>query len=630
MNDLGGTPNSDETPASNGAPRWRSRGAAGAAAVGIGLISGGTALAVYSRFFASAEHLDDRMADGSDWFGSFRAPVAGVPVRFATAAILLGVALIAVAVAVAVRGGRARAGSGRAGVFALAVLACVAVWGGFAVRAHLPGMWDSIRFDYPWFAQLPTALAATALVLIGGVLMLGLALYPVNVRRIGRGAMATLIAVGLAVAAGVAVLAVRAGDDDANVDHSTAASVTIPPVPRRLGNERYRVALPVQIDARDANRKRAADVVVAGAGFVVASTEGLTAFDGATGQPRWHYLRKNVRRGDQLGVEYIRASLMSADGGSVVLARWDNKGWVALDAVTGAVLWTDSEFTRRLPDPDLSSASEKNPWRIADDEFRPTARYLVLTDGSHIERYDARTGARMWSADGCGDRRQEVAVTDPAIYRITHCVNGNEMTITANALDPGTGTVTATRELTRLATENAPRVFTRTIANTVVIDWFSDSVRMRGSIVVDRPAHLTTAPDTTASLHPLAADPNSDEILVSRPTQPVDVHAYQVVSIDGTVKYPVDGIQEDYIHSSSDDIFLADELVQAAHYDVDGGSRTEVRVWSRTDGSRVAAYPLSPGDGHYEITMPMAAPGAVLILCIGPKNVDLIGFAPGA
>ncbi|MEV4237999.1 PQQ-binding-like beta-propeller repeat protein [Nocardia sp. NPDC049737] len=627
--------NSDTTSTTNGSPKWLARLTAAAGAMGFGLIASGTILGLYSRFFAAKVELDDRMVDGEDFFGSFRLPIDGVPDRFATAAVILGALMLFVSAGVVVRGLRAREGSGRAIVLALAALLAATMAVVLPVKSHLPGIYGRIRFEYPFFDQLPTAVAASGLVLAGTVLVLGLTLRPANVQRLRRRTSVGLASLGLVVGAAVTGAAVRAGDDNANIDHNTIAAVEVPALPQRLGSERYRVPIPMAaVDRYPDNGydRRAPDTVVAGTGFVVASTEGLTAYDGATGVPRWHYLRTNAQRGEQLGVEYIHGSLRSVDGGTVVLARWDNKGWIAFDAVTGQVLWSDSAFARNAPDPNthVVSTSEMNPWSLPRAlDFRPAPQFLTLANRTHVVRYDGRTGTPMWSAEGCSDPNQNILITDTAIYRIARCKSDNETRLTATALDPKTGAVTSTRELARAPAKTDITVLTHTLANTIVVDW-SSFPHGSGTIIVDRPDRLANVPILPGNTpEPIAADPNGPEVLTEYPTQPYDSGALQVMALnENTVRYQLPGLSSRYPATRANDLFLASELVEATLYEgADGQYRAEIHSWNRTDGTPAMVYSLDRDNNRCEGSAPLAVPGAVVVVCYASTRVEVIGFA---
>ncbi|MEV2226283.1 PQQ-binding-like beta-propeller repeat protein [Nocardia vinacea] len=627
--------NSDITSTTNGSSRWLAWLTAAAGAVGFGLIAGGTILGIYSRFFAAQVQLDDRMVDGEDVFGSFRLPINAVPDRFATTAAVLGALMLVVAAGIVVRGLRAREGSPRAIVLALAALVAATVTAVIAAKAHLPGMYGRIRFEYPFFTQLPTAVAANGLVLAGTVLVIGLALRPADVHRLGRWTLVALVSLGLVATAGVTAAAVRAGDDSANIDHNTVAAVGVPAFPQRLGSERYRIPIPmIAVDRYPDNGYdlRAPDIAVAGTGFVLASTQGLTAYDGATGTPLWHYLRTNAQRGEGLGVEYIPGSLRSLDDGTVVLARWDNKGWIAFDAITGQVLWTESDFTRTAPDPNtrVISVSETNPWHLPRaHDFRPGPQFLILANGTHVVRYDGRTGTSMWSVEGCHDPNHHVLITDTAIYRIARCKSGNDTSLTTTALDPKTGAVISTRELARIPTKADVTVLTHTLANTIVVNWSSYDAHQSGTIILDRPDRLATVPILPGNTPtPIAADPNGPEVLTEVPTHPYDSDALQVTAIDESiVSYKLSGLHGRYPLPGAKDIFLATELVEATLYEgTNGQPHAEIHSWSRTDGTPVATYPLDRDNNRCDGSTPMAVPRAVVAICYRSTEIELIGF----
>jgi outer membrane protein assembly factor BamB len=129
----------------------------------------------------------------------------------------------------------------------------------------------------------------------------------------------------------------------------------------------------------------ALDVVAAGAGVVVASTEGaVTALDGPTGAVRWTHVRRGA---------HVRA-LVAAPGGGLVLAAFAPGGprdtgaelLVVLDAMTGSVVH------ERVIDSVLSDV----------DGLVPTADVLPLRDRRGDDDFgttatDLRTGRHLWT-----------------------------------------------------------------------------------------------------------------------------------------------------------------------------------------------------------------------------------------
>ncbi len=127
------------------------------------------------------------------------------------------------------------------------------------------------------------------------------------------------------------------------------------------------------------------DVVSAGAGAVVASTEGeVTALDGRTGVPRWSYVRRGA---------HVR-NLVASPGGALVLVAFAPGGprdigaelLVVLDAMTGSVVHEQvvddilTDVDGLVPTADVLPLRE----RRGDDDFGTTA-------------LDLRTGGLLWS-----------------------------------------------------------------------------------------------------------------------------------------------------------------------------------------------------------------------------------------
>ncbi|QIS22932.1 PQQ-binding-like beta-propeller repeat protein [Nocardia terpenica] len=322
-----------------------------AGGLGFGLLSVGVGLATYSRFFAPTRSLDGTVA-GHDLFGSFTTTEASDLVnRYATLSFILGVLVLIAAIAAAgVRAGRWRLNILVELYILLAFAAGIVVIPIMAVRDHLPGLFLQIRWQFGLFTQLPTAVAAATLVVLGSVLLADIAWRPERMRALSRRAAGAAALVGILVAATVSTAAFYAGDDSTRWDHTTAAPVDVPPVPARLGDEIYHFDIPHD----------SSDIVAAGAGFVVATVTGLTAYDGATGAPRWHLLRTHRPADRYHSPAYGSGSLHAIDDGKTVVAEWKNVGWIALDAMTGKILWQIEDYT-----PIARSAKKHPRYRIA-------------------------------------------------------------------------------------------------------------------------------------------------------------------------------------------------------------------------------------------------------------------------
>ncbi|MFF2557106.1 PQQ-binding-like beta-propeller repeat protein [Nocardia sp. NPDC058058] len=585
--------------------------------LGAGMVIGGTVLALYSRFGAATRDLGERWASGRDLFGKFALPFATAPERWSGIALIWGLILLVV-IADLLRRSRAANPDPAVSAWLLVLVLAGVNLGWYAIPQHIPGVLAAARFEYPLFGRLPTAAAAIVLIFCGTVLLIGL-LRPASVRAAGRRSLILGLGAGLFVSATVAAVAVHAGDDGTRVDHVSAASIPVPAIPATLGTERYRVPRPFNADG-----KTLAGMVIAGTGFVIATESGLTAYDGATGAPRWHYLRSNVSAHGRPGVDYTVGSLMSLDGGSTVLAQWRNGGLTAFDAVTGELLWKESEFA------DLVSGKERWPAPRERGWIGSTA--LLATDKTHVTRYAARTGKRLWSTEVCESAgRDGVISTDAALYRIATCVDSGAgaagVRLVVTALDPATGAIMAERELGRAAdVDNVISTSAHTAGAVVITFHAGNDSRQR--IVIDKPEHLLTArTDSTSRSTLLDVDPTGTDMVLqldSAPDEPVVLEIRRVA--DGMV---VDRIEvPGHLSIVASDLFLSDELVEAALYDSDSGAHTEVRTWRRADGALVTATPITRDGKRCSDHWLLSVPGATLVPCVTDTGADVVGFRP--
>ncbi|MBO0855893.1 MAG: PQQ-binding-like beta-propeller repeat protein [Nocardia sp.] len=648
--------------------RWVGAGIAAALALGAGLIIGGTALAVYSRYFAGTRVLDGVGRD----FGSFEGVrVTGLPERYAATAVVLGAVMILVVAGIALFGSR-RGAIGRLLPFGGLIAAGAIIW--LWVRDHMPALFEQIRFDYPLFPRLPTALAAMGLVLVGAILIAGAGMAPVRVRRGPRMLLVAAAAAGLLISSVVGLSAVRAGDDSARVDHVTAAQVQIRPVPRTVGAQRYRMPIPVD-PGRDDLRKTV-DVVPAGAGFVVADGRGLTAYEGGSGAPRWHYRRRGTGDHGRPGDGYRTGTLYSADDGSVVLARWDHLGWIAFEAMTGEILWQHSEFTDAEGAlPDVAGLGTQHPGR--------SSGALLRYSGDRLARYDARTGKQLWSTDirtpGCGGSGS-VVVTDSAAYRVVVCGAGpagsgtedSGTALHAATYDLRTGAQIANRGVGRGTTDAADRIRLIAVSRTgtvVTLLWMvSGAVHQ---MILTAPEQLATAPrDAPEERDVLAADRSGHQLLVDNRLVPdEDPNRYQVV--DSASGAPLFSIPEMGVGAFREippetTALLGDEVVVVQYSGDFGADHADLRTWNRSLPLAVPApapppdpvsaptpppapepdptaapapvaasvpvpggsHPIGNGAQSCSVTSVFSAPGAFLTLCIDQASAQLIGFAP--
>ncbi|WP_327144926.1 outer membrane protein assembly factor BamB family protein [Nocardia sp. NBC_01327] len=605
--------------------KWLSRIAAAAGALGAGLIVGGTALAVYSRCFASTRSLHKEWLDRGAWFTAGPGvEISVLPGYLATAALLTGIAMLVTVAVVVVRVVR-RWDSylGLNALVALSTIGAVVVLPFMAVHYHLLEAYRLISFEYQLFEMLPTAIAAAGVLVAGTVLFVPIALRPVHTRTLPIQVLALLLTTGMLVSAGVAVAAVRLGDDQRNIDHTTASRTESAAVPDRLGAERYRIPIPVAPNYF--GETAADDVVPAGAGFVIASAQGLTAYDGSTGLPRWHYLRRNVERDGRFGPAYIPRTLRPLDNGAMVLALWDQLGWIAFDASTGEILWQGSDFTRDTV-PGVS-------WEFPGSELRTDSEALILVGDNRITGYDSRSGLRLWSADTttpeCKPSKSDVAATETVVYQISRCTNHSEFWFTSTVRDARTGVVIGTREVGRSAETNAPESVAsiKRFGGVVVIWWLE--MNDTHHIVFAMPQQLATTPVTDEKDYlPIGGDQAGTEALVDKSTHTDDGYNHDRLPVlelpEGAEKYTLTGPEPDH---DSPLLFLPAEIVAVFRYgSTEGNPRSSLQSWSRDNGGPAADRPIASDNRTCDFTQLMAAPGATLALCVEDQSAELVGF----
>lgn len=573
-----------------------------AAGIGTGLLIGGVLLALYSWFGATTRSVSVTLAQS----GQF-APVAG----------MLGAVVLAIVVTAWFAGRRRtidlwnnqHAWELRASG---AVVLAIAFLVGMSWKKHLPSSYSVIRAEYPYFAQLPTAVGAVVLVGVGAILALLLTIHVGLARTVSRRILAIAVAAGLAVSAAVAVTAVRAGDDSANIDHLTVAEAPIAPVPSRITAEAYRLQLPPTNERRTSAGRQ---VLAAGTGFAVVSIDGVRAYDGATGEPRWHYLRL-PQSGQRVLRPDVGAVFATADR-SVLITRWfgeDTTLRIAFDAVTGRILWTSDDHNDYTADyPDVPS------WLIS---AANATDVLVETD-NEITAYDPRTAARRWTValptTGCTPDKGKTLASDRAVYRLYRC---GESTRRLFAIDTASGTLLGTRDF---PTRNSPWV--SLLANTLHITWFQHDDGGTYYLLVDRADQLTTTPIRSDG-SPFAADLHGPQVLVAMPDPegPPNSRYAGITTTDSTDVRRIPDLTPGYSDIDGS-YFLTDDIV-----DLNFGSTPSLSIRERRTMLPTSMIPIAkpcrPG-----LAQPMLTPtsSAVLVVCqnneaIGGATLDIIGF----
>lgn len=606
---------------------WRAVGGAVAGVIGAVAVVVGVGFAVYSRWFASTTSASSERLGHPTFFSSdsWGIDIAGLPSLLAVTAVGLGTAvLIALGFAVLriARGWTSYRGYGF--WCAAAVVATVVVWPALVLGDHADEVWDKLRLEYPLSVQLPAALGAGTLIFAGAILLMPTLKAPNRIRQLPRRAVAVAAAAGVALSAGTVVVAVRAGDDGLHVDHITATRVAVPALPSGLGPEKYRFAIP----ATETNSGAAdiADLVAAGTGFILSSPEGITAYDGVTGAPRWHYLRTHTKDRGNHGLLYQAGSLRPLDGGAVVLAEWATLGWTAFDAVTGEILWQKTDFTRdytQAAEPALRPAlGVPGPWRAAVP--------LILVDDNRIRGYDARTGARRWSTaitdSDARSHRVETVVTDTAIYRLAACSDDTSGWVTLTVLDAHSGAIVASRELDRHPTTDRydPFAHLEALTNSVLVTWSFDNRQGSGTILLRTPAQLATAtPLDRRSRQIIAADPAGPDVVIS------DYWTHDGSSPDrfavldtetGAEKYTLVGM-EGWGKDPGHDLFLPDQIIETSY-----SAGQVLQAWSRADGRLLGSQPIAHPGQKCSNTPLRAVPGALLAVCVHKTTAELVGY----
>lgn len=561
-----------------------SRSATITAALGTAILVGGVALGLYSRFLAAANPVtprDDARAELPDALG--------------ISAIVVGVAALLVIAAVLLSARRLRAaGFGNLGVAIYLVLAVAIVR---TMQLRVPSVAEQIFEHYAAFPQLPTALAAWVLVCLG-ILVVSYPLTAAACFTPKTRTIAVPATIGLLLCALATGGAPWVGDDDRFIDHRTAASVVAPPIPNRLGQERFRIALPKE-----------SKVVVGGPGFVIGTPTGITAYDGATGSARWHYLRPDATED---GVHHEESNLLSIPSENTVLTSWNHLGWIAFDATTGEKLWTESEF---------ADDNTRTAMRVARGFDSAGEPILALVDdelfgGSYgnFARYDARTGRHLWSEpdtpDGCDNRMSQIAITSSAVYQVQVCRNQESAWTTVRALDPAAGAQMAKRDLPNPDPDRAPKVSTQ--EDTLSVDWPYRNAPLE-HLVVAAPGLLSTASVTPDSVKLIANDPATGTVVTN--SWSTGITLSQSGAPDRSLTDPdarLSGV------SPFDSILLTDELIAVGD--------AQLRTWRRADLiENTPPVPLGSGQASQIV----AAPGIILIPFDDKSaGLQLIGFAP--
>ncbi|UGT57122.1 PQQ-binding-like beta-propeller repeat protein [Nocardia asteroides] len=558
-------------------PRLRdySRPLTAAAILGVVLLTGSIVLGLHSLIFAAGHPLETEPRGAGDI-----AHELGV---FATA---LAVAAL-LALACALRWSRSLQAAGFGNVPTVAMHLIVVAEFVISIKLDIRDTVMRTLEHYSRFPQLPIAVAAWILTVVGTVLVLGASFAPPVRGALSRRSGATMAMIGVLVCAVATGVAVRAGDDSRFFDHRTAPPAAAAPLPTRLGTEQFRLDLP-----------SSAAVVAGGPGFLVGTATGITAYDGVTGTPRWHHLRPGAHK---KGVHLDISSLAVIEPENVVIAYWNSLGWTAYDAATGESLWTATDFSRDRTT-DLSAVESAAPLPI-----------LARRDGAALIRYDARTGRRMWSAPrvpvDCAKQQSTTAITSTAVYQVMPCGTGSTATTTILALDALTGTPIAQRDLPAPESRQVPEV--SVVDDVVSVDWDRRAGPLR-HVHFASPDDLRTA-EVTEPASVLSADPAA--VLSTRGKRTTLTER-----ADPAVSRPLPVIigHAEYSLPNRETLLLAEEVVS-----IDDGLRT----WHRGD---LAENTPPNGFARCDPAQLLPAPGIVLILCDAATTAEtqqIIGAA---
>ncbi|WP_280307940.1 PQQ-binding-like beta-propeller repeat protein [Nocardia neocaledoniensis] len=559
-------------------PRLRdySRPLTAAAILGVVLLTGGIALGLHSLFFAAGNPV------ATEPRGS-----GGIAHELGVFATALGVAAL-LALAGALRWSRSLQAAGFGNVPTVAMHLIVVAEFVISLKLDIRDTVMRTFEHYSRFPQLPVAVAAWILTVVGTVLVLGASFSPPVRGALSRRSGATMAMIGVLVCAVATGVAVRAGDDSRFFDHRPAPPAAAAPLPTRLGAEQFRLDLP-----------SSAAVVAGGPGFLVGTGTGITAYDGVTGTPRWHHLRPGAHK---KGVHLDISSLAVIEPENVVIAYWNSLGWKAYDAATGESLWTASDFSRDRTT-DLSAVESAAPLPI-----------LARRDGGALIRYDARTGRRMWSTPrvpvGCAKQQSTTAITSTAVYQVMPCGTGSTATTTILALDALTGTPIAQRDLPAPASRQVPDV--SVVDDVVSVDWDHVAGPLR-HVHFTSPDDLRTA-EVTEPASVLSADPAA--VLSTRGKRTTLTER-----ADPAVARPLPVIigHAEFSVPNRETLLLAEEVVS-----IDDGLRT----WHR--GDLVENTPPT-GLARCDPAQLLPAPGIVLVLCAAVTTAEtqqIIGASP--
>ncbi|MET9216078.1 MULTISPECIES: outer membrane protein assembly factor BamB family protein [unclassified Nocardia] len=575
--------------------------------IGAVLVTGGVALALYSQFVAAPIPVP---------FGR-HAETGEFPFRLVRGTLIFAGAVVLIGAVVVVRG--RRDDERAAGVTASGVLVLLAALIGgivFAVTAHIPSTYQRLTSIFVATPRVPSAIAALALVVLGAVLIFVLVASPsAPVPR--RWALAVALVIGIVAVLGAAGVAVRLGDDTAAVDHVTADPGPESAVPAVLGPEKFRFQVPVARSHKDTR------IAFTGTGFVVSTRVGVTAYDGATGSERWHYRRLDVRSDTVGNVPELTKSLR---GEKVVLTYWEKRGWMAFDTVTGALLWTEADFTR---DGDFTRSGDFNvDGHFAIDDDATVRGHLLATTSARgaVTRYDARTGRNLWTTPsetpGCTSTGERVVATMTAIYRAATCGAGDTATVTVTVFDPQSGQVRDRRSFPAPREESPGSLEVRVLDSGFVwMTLFHDGADTELLLPPNAPLTSAIVDSSRNDIDVRAAD---NDVLIStyHPDGYKLPKRWEVLSGADGESTELDTTSDERAQYAEAAALLADQIVTLTPDD-----GYTLRTWDRSTGRAGPVRPVTVASATVTLRFTTVAGSLVLIATDNKyRDIEVVGF----
>lgn len=488
---------------------------------------------------------------------------------------------------------------------------------------------DLLARDLPatqqmWLVSVTAALAVTGLTT--AALFAALDLFATSLEMIARPIGHTRVDVVIAaVGAAAAVVltavvtppALQRGDDRRNVSASTATAIPVPVWPATLGVQRFEMPWPAADDYYGLRGPRAA-----GAGFITLTRREwlsdvpatVTAYD-AEGKERWRYARTGPS-----GLA-IQDFAVYDNGGVVLIDQSDSQTVlvVALDAVSGSVLWTSN-------DPTLASVFE-----VPNGQSRST--FLVARMPDRWTAFDPRTGAATWTIPNpvrCPAGpvapleslfpHLPYYVVDGAttLMTINDCSTADRIDLRETAVDPATGKVMRERMVPGLETADVPGAADRWYAGSEGRDGYTATVTWEDRLpdlrlFVDAPTgfHSDMESGTTWATYP----PDGSFLMRYSDT-------FRQYSGSGQLVCEFRSTTTRYVEIA----MLADQILEVDRTDP---AQTRLRLFDRSDCKERITVPAPVTPARHERLGVRVVPGATLfVLEQARREGKLYGFAP--